>query len=125
MFGERLAIVSVLLVVVGMLFPLGVLLVGICRSVDYLPQYSGSEHRRNRVTHLLILTRLGALPRVIGRERLQYRCFGDGDAPAGNQGVTGKRVSDAWMDGLQRGGIAVLLLMMSIAMFNDITRLFG
>ncbi len=41
------------------------------------------------------------------------------------EGVTGKRVSDAWMDGLQRGGIAVLLLMMSIAMFNDITRLFG
>ncbi len=41
------------------------------------------------------------------------------------EGVTGKSVSDAWMDGLQRGGIAVLLLMMSIAMFNDITRLFG
>lgn len=41
------------------------------------------------------------------------------------EGVTGKSVSDAWMDGLQRGGVAVLLLMMSIAMFNDITRLFG
>jgi len=26
---------------------------------------------------------------------------------------------------LQRGGVAVLLLMMSIALFNDITRLFG
>ena len=41
------------------------------------------------------------------------------------EGVTGKSVSDAWMDILQRGGIALLLLMMSIAMFNDITRLFG
>ena len=41
------------------------------------------------------------------------------------EGVTGKSVSDAWMERLQRGGIAVLLLMMSIAMFNDITRLFG
>ncbi|MDD2711470.1 MAG: RIP metalloprotease RseP [Simplicispira sp.] len=41
------------------------------------------------------------------------------------EGVTGKAVSDAWMERLQRGGIAVLLLMMSIAMFNDITRLFG
>ena len=41
------------------------------------------------------------------------------------EGVTGKSVSDAWMDILQRGGIALLLIMMSIAMFNDITRLFG
>ena len=41
------------------------------------------------------------------------------------EGVTGKTVSDAWMQGLQRGGVAVLLGMMSIAMFNDVTRLFG
>ena len=41
------------------------------------------------------------------------------------EGVTGRAVSDAWMDRLQRGGVAVLLLMMSIALFNDITRLFG
>ena len=41
------------------------------------------------------------------------------------EGVTGKGVSDAWMERLQRGGVAVLLLMMSIALFNDITRLFG
>ncbi|GAB3354624.1 RIP metalloprotease RseP [Giesbergeria giesbergeri] len=41
------------------------------------------------------------------------------------EGVTGKGVSDAWMERLQRGGVALLLLMMSIALFNDITRLFG
>jgi regulator of sigma E protease len=41
------------------------------------------------------------------------------------EGVTGKPVSDVWMGWLQRGGVAVLLLMMSVAMFNDITRLFG
>lgn len=41
------------------------------------------------------------------------------------EGITGKGVSDAWMERLQRGGVAVLLLMMSIALFNDITRLFG
>lgn len=41
------------------------------------------------------------------------------------EGVTGKGVSDAWMERLQRGGVAVLLLMMSIALFNDITRLFS
>ncbi len=41
------------------------------------------------------------------------------------EGVTGKPVSDRWMERLQRGGVAVLLIMMSIALFNDITRLFG
>ncbi len=41
------------------------------------------------------------------------------------EGVVGKPVSDVWMERLQRGGVGVLLLMMSIALFNDITRLFG
>lgn len=41
------------------------------------------------------------------------------------EGVTGRGVSDAWMERLQRAGVAVLLLMMSIALFNDVTRLFG
>jgi len=41
------------------------------------------------------------------------------------EAVTGKSVSDAWMERLQRGGIAVLLAMMSIALFNDVSRLFG
>ena len=41
------------------------------------------------------------------------------------EAVTGKTVSEAWMEGLQRGGIAVLLCMMSVALFNDVTRLFG
>jgi regulator of sigma E protease len=39
--------------------------------------------------------------------------------------ITGKPVSDASMERLQRGGFAVLLVMMSIAIFNDINRLFG
>ena len=41
------------------------------------------------------------------------------------EAVTGKTVSNAWMEGLQRGGIAILLCMMSVALFNDVTRLFG
>jgi regulator of sigma E protease len=41
------------------------------------------------------------------------------------EAVTGTRVSDVWMERLQRGGGAVLLLMMSIALFNDVNRLFG
>lgn len=41
------------------------------------------------------------------------------------EGLTGRSVSDAWMERLQRGGVALLLVMMSIAIFNDVTRLFG
>jgi regulator of sigma E protease len=41
------------------------------------------------------------------------------------EGVTGRSVPDAWMESLQRGGVALLLLMMSVALFNDINRLFG
>jgi regulator of sigma E protease len=41
------------------------------------------------------------------------------------EGLTGKSVSDAWMERLQRGGVALLLVMMSIALFNDVNRLFG
>lgn len=41
------------------------------------------------------------------------------------EAVTGRSISEAWMERLQRGGVAVLLLMMSIALFNDVTRLLG
>ena len=39
--------------------------------------------------------------------------------------ITGRGVSDVWMDRLQRGGVAILLGMMFIALFNDVTRLVG
>ena len=41
------------------------------------------------------------------------------------EAITGRTVSDAWMGALQRGGVVVLLCMMSVALFNDVTRLFG
>ena len=41
------------------------------------------------------------------------------------EGVTGRAVSEAWLARLQRGGIAVLLLMMSVALYNDVARLLG
>jgi regulator of sigma E protease len=41
------------------------------------------------------------------------------------EAVTGRTVSEAWMEGLQKGGVAILLCMMSVALFNDVTRLFG
>lgn len=41
------------------------------------------------------------------------------------EAITGNGVSERWMERFQRGGIAVLLLMMSIAFVNDFVRFFG
>ena len=41
------------------------------------------------------------------------------------EGVKGKPLSEVWMDRLQRGGLAVLVLMMLVALFNDVTRRLG
>jgi regulator of sigma E protease len=41
------------------------------------------------------------------------------------EGVTGRSVSDAWMERLQRGGVLVLMALMSVALFNDVVRLTG
>jgi regulator of sigma E protease len=41
------------------------------------------------------------------------------------EAITGRSVSDAWMDRLQRGGVVLLLGMMTVALFNDVTRIFG
>ena len=41
------------------------------------------------------------------------------------EGVTGRSVSDVWMERLQRGGVAILMAMMAIALFNDVARLSG
>jgi regulator of sigma E protease len=41
------------------------------------------------------------------------------------EGVTGRAVSEEWLARLQRGGIAVLLMMMSVALYNDVARLLG
>ena len=41
------------------------------------------------------------------------------------EGLTGRSVSDLWLERLQRGGVAVLLALMCVALFNDINRLVG
>jgi regulator of sigma E protease len=41
------------------------------------------------------------------------------------EGATGRPVSEAWLLRLQRGGAVVLLLLMSIALSNDVARLLG
>ncbi len=39
--------------------------------------------------------------------------------------VTGKAVSDAWLERLQQGGFAFLIFLTLLALYNDLTRLFG
>jgi regulator of sigma E protease len=41
------------------------------------------------------------------------------------EGVTGRSVSEAWMERLQRGGVAILMALMAVALFNDVARLTG
>lgn len=41
------------------------------------------------------------------------------------EGVTGRPVSEQWLERLQRGGVAVMFLMMSLALYNDFARLLG
>jgi regulator of sigma E protease len=41
------------------------------------------------------------------------------------EGVTGRPVSDVWLKWLQRGGALVMLLLMSLALSNDVARLLG
>jgi regulator of sigma E protease len=38
------------------------------------------------------------------------------------EAVRGKPLTDVWLERLQKGGLAILLLMMSLAMFNDLSR---
>jgi regulator of sigma E protease len=39
--------------------------------------------------------------------------------------LTGRPVSELWLDRLQRGGVAIMLMMMSLALYNDMARLLG
>jgi len=41
------------------------------------------------------------------------------------EGVSGRSVSDAWAGWLQRAGVAMLAVMMGVALYNDIVRLWG
>ncbi|WP_418320535.1 RIP metalloprotease RseP [Piscinibacter sakaiensis] len=41
------------------------------------------------------------------------------------EAVTGRPVSELWLDRLQRGGVAILLMVMSLALYNDVARLLG
>ncbi|RZL02971.1 MAG: RIP metalloprotease RseP [Rubrivivax sp.] len=41
------------------------------------------------------------------------------------EGLTGRPISEVWLERLQRGGVAVMLTMMSLALYNDLARILG
>ncbi|MET0332665.1 MAG: RIP metalloprotease RseP [Rhizobacter sp.] len=41
------------------------------------------------------------------------------------EAVTGRAPTDAWLERLQRGGVAIMLVMTSLALYNDVARLLG
>jgi regulator of sigma E protease len=41
------------------------------------------------------------------------------------EGVMGRPIPDVWIERLQRGGLVVILMMMSLALYNDVARLMG
>lgn len=41
------------------------------------------------------------------------------------EGLTGRPISEVWMERLQRGGVAIMLTMMSLALYNDLARMLG
>ncbi|MEY4753303.1 MAG: metalloprotease RseP [Pseudomonadota bacterium] len=41
------------------------------------------------------------------------------------EAVMGRPIPDIWVERLQRGGLALILTMMSLALYNDVARLFG
>lgn len=41
------------------------------------------------------------------------------------EATTGRPISQLWLERLQRGGVVIMLMLMSIALFNDVVRLVG
>ncbi|EGJ12247.1 RIP metalloprotease RseP [Rubrivivax benzoatilyticus] len=89
-----------------------------------IADYAGQSVQRGAAVYLgflaLVSVSLGVLnllplPMLDGGH-LMYYIF---------EAVTGRPVSELWLARLQRGGIAVLLMMMSLALFNDVARLLG
>jgi regulator of sigma E protease len=89
-----------------------------------IADYAGKSAQMGWVSYLLFLALISVslgvlnllpLPMLDGGH-LMYYLF---------ELITGRSVSDVWMDRLQRGGFAILMAMMAIALFNDVSRLFA
>jgi regulator of sigma E protease len=89
-----------------------------------IADYAGKSASLGLAPYLLFLALISVslgvlnllpLPVLDGGHLMYYLC----------EAVTGSSVTDAWMERLQRGGVAVLLFMMSIALYNDLARILG
>ena len=89
-----------------------------------IADYAGQSARLGALQYIgflaLISVSLGVLnllplPMLDGGH-LMYHLF---------EGLTGRPVPEVWLDRLQRGGLAVMLLMISLALYNDVARLMG
>lgn len=89
-----------------------------------IADYAGQSAQSGWMTYLgflaLISVSLGVLnllplPMLDGGH-LMYHLF---------EGLTGRPVPDVWLDRLQKGGVALLVVLMSVALFNDVVRLLG
>jgi regulator of sigma E protease len=87
-----------------------------------IADYAGKSARFGVVAYLVFLALISVslgvlnllpLPMLDGGHLMYYLW----------EALTGKAVADAWMERLQRGGAALLVLMMSVAIYNDVTRL--
>ena len=89
-----------------------------------IADYAGQSVRLGLATYLgflaVVSVSLGVLNLlplpVLDGGHLMYYLF---------EAVTGRQVSELWLDRLQRGGVAVMLMMMSLALYNDMARLLG
>jgi regulator of sigma E protease len=89
-----------------------------------IADYAGKSASLGLVSYLLFLALISVslgvlnllpLPMLDGGHLMYYLW----------EGVTGRSVSEVWMDRLQRGGVVILLALMSVALFNDVARLAG
>ena len=89
-----------------------------------IADYAGQSVRLGLATYLgflaVVSVSLGVLNLlplpVLDGGHLMYYLF---------EAVTGRQVSELWLDRLQRGGVAIMLMMMSLALYNDMARLLG
>jgi regulator of sigma E protease len=86
-----------------------------------IAEFAGKSIRRSLPDYLRFLALLSVslgvlnllpLPLLDGGHLLYYLF----------EGVTGRPVTGLWLARLQRGGLAILMLMMSVALYNDVAR---